>query len=54
MPTFCADTLDFLVTDVFIDEGMIHFFSGNLCTGTDLAISFDLVKCTTKINIPKL
>ena len=24
------------------------FFSGNLNTGTDLAINFDLVKCITK------
>ena len=27
----------------------MHFFSGNLSTG--LVINFDLVKCTTKINI---
>ena len=26
-------------------------FSGNLSTGTDLVINFDLVKCITKINI---
>ena len=26
-------------------------FSGNLSTGTDLVINFDLVKCTTKLNI---
>ena len=30
---------------------MMHFFSGNLSTGTDLAINYDLVKCITKINI---
>ena len=29
----------------------MHFFSGNVSTGTDLAINFDLVKCITKINI---
>ena len=27
------------------------FLSGNVSTGTDLAINFDLVKCITKINI---
>ena len=27
------------------------FFSGNLNTGTNLIINFDLVKCITKINI---
>ena len=27
------------------------FFSGNLSTGTDLVINFDLVKFITKINI---
>ena len=27
------------------------FFSGNLSTGTDFVINFDLVKCVTKINI---
>ena len=47
MPIFSADTLDFLITDIFL-EGTIHFFSDNLITGTDLAINFDLVKCTTK------
>ena len=31
-----------------------YIFSGNLSSGTDLAINFDLVKCMTKINIPKL
>ena len=29
----------------------MHFFSGNVSTGTDLAINFDLVKYITKINI---
>ena len=43
--------LDFLVTDIFLEEGKMLFFSGNLNTGTDLVINFDLVKCITKINI---
>ena len=43
--------LDFLVTDILLEEGIMHFFSGNLSTGTDLVINFDLVKCITKINI---
>ena len=43
--------LDFLVTDIFLEEGIIQFFSGNLSTGTDLVINFDLVTCITKINI---
>ena len=29
----------------------MYFFSGNLSTGTDLVINFDLVKSITKINI---
>ena len=29
----------------------MHFFDGNVSTGTDLVINFDLVKCITKINI---
>ena len=29
----------------------MHFFSGNVITGTDLVITFDLVKCITKLNI---
>ena len=29
----------------------MHFFSGNVSTGTDLVINFDLVKCIIKINI---
>ena len=36
---------------IFLEEGIMHFFSGNLSTGTDLVINFDLVKCITKINI---
>ena len=47
MPIFSADTLDFLVTDIFLEEGIIHFY-GNLSAGTDLAINFDSVKCITK------
>ena len=43
--------IDFLVTDIFLEERIMHFFSGNLSTGTDLVINFDLVKCTAKINI---
>ena len=26
MPIFSADTLDFLVTDIFLEEGIINFF----------------------------
>ena len=26
MPIFSLDTLDFLVTDIFLEEGIIHFF----------------------------
>ena len=29
----------------------MYLFSGNLITGTDLVINFDLVKCITKLNI---
>ena len=46
--------LDFLVAlqiAIFLEHGIMHFFSGNLSTGTDLVINFDLVKCITKINI---
>ena len=43
MSTFLADTLDFLVTYMSLEETIIQFF-GNLSTGTDLAINFDLVK----------
>ena len=48
MLIFSADTLDFLIRDIFLEEEMIHFFSGNLSTGTDRAINFDLAKCITK------
>ena len=44
MPIISADTLDFLVTDIFLEKGLIHF-SGNLSTGNDLGGNFDLVKC---------
>ena len=47
MPIFSTDDLDFLVTDKFLEEGIIHF-SGNISTGTNPAINFDLVKCITK------
>ena len=52
MPIFSADTW-FLssLTDIFLEEGIMHFLSGNLITGTDLVIKFDLVNCITKINI---
>ena len=43
--------LDFLVTDIFLEEGIMLFFSGNLSTGTDLVINFGLLKCIIKINI---
>ena len=47
MPSFSADTLGFLVTDIFLEEGIIHFFD-NLSTGADLVINFDLAKCIAK------
>ena len=50
MPTFSADTW-FLssLTDSYIPRRWNNaFFSGNLSTGTDLVINFDLVKCVTK------
>ena len=48
MPIFSADTLDFLVTDIFLEVGIVHFFCGNLSIRTDLNINFDLVKWITK------
>ena len=53
MPTFSADTwLISSLTDSYIPRRWNNaFFSGNLSTGTDLVINFDLVKCITKINI---
>ena len=53
MPIFSADTW-FLssLTDSYIPRRWNNaFFSGNLSTGTDLVINFDLLKCITKINI---
>ena len=47
MPIFSADTLDFLVTDIFLEEGK-YIFPVNLSTGADFAINFDSVKCITK------
>ena len=48
MPIFSsADTLDFLVTDIFLEDEIIQF-SGNSSNRTDLPINFDLVKCITK------
>ena len=39
------------LTDIFLEDGIMHFFSGNLSTGTDFVINFFLTKCITKINI---
>ena len=53
MPIFSGDTW-FLssLTDSYIPRRLNYaFFSGNLSVGTGLVINFDLVKCTTKINI---
>ena len=47
MPIFSADTW-FLSNRYIPRRGNNEFFSGNLSTGTDLATSFDLVKCITK------
>ena len=46
--------LDFLVASqiaIFLEDGIMHFSSSNLSTGTGLVINFDLVKCTAKIKI---
>ena len=52
MPIFSADTWFLSNRFIFLEEGIIFtFFSGNLSTGTDLAVNFDLVKCITKINV---
>ena len=51
---FSADTwfLRSLKIAIFLEDGIYNaFFSGNISTGTDLVITFDLVKCITKINI---
>ena len=45
MLIFSEDTLDFLVTDIFLEE---RIFSGHLSTATDLASNFGLVKFMTK------
>ena len=52
MPIFSADTW-FLssLTDIFLEDGIMHFFSGNLSTETDLVTNFNLVKCITKVDI---
>ena len=52
MSIFSLDTGDFLITDIFLEDGYI--VSSNLSTGTDLGIYFDLAKCITKIDTPKL
>ena len=47
MPTFSTDT--WFHSNIYIPRRDNNtFFSGNLSTGTDLAINFDLVKCITK------
>ena len=40
MHIFSADTLGLLVTDIFLEEEITHFFSGNLSTGTYLATCY--------------
>ena len=50
MPIFSADTWFLSNRFIFLEEEIMHF-SGNLSTGTDLVINFDLIKCITKINI---
>ena len=50
MSIFPADTW-FLRNRYIPRRGNIAFFSGNLSTGIDLVISFDLVKCIIKINV---
>ena len=52
MSIFSADTW-FLssLTDSYIPRRWNNaFFPGDLSTGTDIVINFDLVKCITKIN----
>ena len=55
MPIFSADNWFISsLTDsyIFLEDGMMHFFSGKLSTGTGLGINFEFwLKCTTKINI---
>ena len=50
MPIFSANTW-FLSNRYIPRRGNNAFFSGNLSTGADLVINFDLVKCITKIII---
>ena len=50
MLIFSADTWFLSNRFIFLEEKIMHF-SGHLSTGTDLVINFNLVKCTTKINI---
>ena len=53
MPAFSADTwfLSSLTDTYFPRRWNNAIFSGNLSTGSGLVINFDLVKCTTKVNI---
>ena len=51
MPIFFADTWFLSNRFTFLEEGIMHFFSGNLSARTDLVINFDLVKCITKTTI---
>ena len=37
-----------MITDIFLEKRIKLFFCGNLITGIDSAINFDLVKCVTK------
>ena len=45
---FSADTWFLSNRFIFQEEGIMHFFSGNLSTGTDVLINFELVKCLKK------
>ena len=53
MPIFSADTwFHSSLTDNYIPRRWNNaFFSGNLSTGTNLVINFDLIKCITKADI---
>lgn len=37
-----------MITDIFLEKRIKLFFGGNLITGIDSAINFDLVKCNKK------
>ena len=50
MSIVSADTWFFSDRFIVLEERIMHLF-GNLSTGTDLIINFELVKCITKINI---